>query len=168
MAKSAEEKPAEVTHASSPGGQITLWKKPNKPVTLSIPSHWESDPNCGEYMTTLDESDPKQARMVALALAGKTKSGKDSQNKKFSVIGLTICPFLSAKNDNGDQSSKIGFFLHTEKEIVFVAHYHAKSDILALVGRYGVPTKARPVEVVIDPVPDAKTYRVLAADLVDG
>lgn len=147
---------------------ISLWKNPAKVVSLAIPSHWDQDPNCGEYRTTLDESDPKQARMVALALAGKTKSGKASMNKKLSVIGITVCPFLSAKNEEGDQSSKIGFHLHTAKETVFVAHYNAKSDVLALVGRYGIPTTQKPVEVVIDPVPEANTYRVLASDLIEA
>ena len=150
------------------GSAVVVWQPKSKSATLAIPSHWDTDPNCGEYMTTLNEQDPKQARIVALALAGKTKSGKASQNRKLSVIGITVQPFLSAKNDSGDQSSKIGFHLHTAKETVFVAHYHARLDILALIGRYGVPTLQKPIEVIIDPVPDANTYRVLAADLVEG
>jgi hypothetical protein len=168
MTAPKKEQTTETPTTSNPQAAMTLWKKSNKPVSLSIPSHWEDDPNCGEYMTTLDESDPKQSKMVALALAGKTKSGKDSQNKRLIVIGLTVCPFLSAKDDEGMQCGKIGFFLHTAKETVFVAHYHAKSDILALVGRYGIPTPNKPVEVVIDPVPDARSYRILAADLVEA
>jgi hypothetical protein len=149
-----------------PGTAMSIWKPSKRSTSLAIPSHWEADPNCGEYMTTLNEDDPKMAKLVALALAGKTKSGKNSQNKRLKVIGITIVPFLAKKNDEGYQDSKIGFHLHTAAETVFVAHYHAKADIIALVGRYGVPSPAHPVDVVIDPVPEANTYRVLAADLV--
>jgi hypothetical protein len=152
---------------TAPQQSMTLWKKSGRPVTLSIPEHWESDPLCGEYQTSLDESVPALAKLVAMALGGKTKSGKLSQNKRIAVIGITVQPFLSAKNDDGDQSSRIGFHLHSLKETIFVAHYHAKVDILALIGRFGVPTIQKPIDVIIDPVEGTNTYRVLAADLVE-
>lgn len=146
---------------------ITPWKKPKNVASLAIPEYWERNPQCGEYLTTLDEGDKAQARQLALALSGKTTSGKNAINRRLKVVGITCCPFLSAKDEAGNQSSKVGFHLHTMSETIFVAHYHARQDILALVSRFGLPSIKSPIECVIDPVQEANTYRVLAGDLVE-
>jgi len=178
VAKSKDEVPqpnaAEPPKATPPpppetaGSQLAVFRKVTRAASMDIPAHWADDPNCGEYLTTMDENDPAMSKIVAKALAGKTKSGKGSVNLPLPIIGITAEPFRSAPNEDGEVFSKVGFHLHLETgKTVFAAHFHVKKDIIALIRRHGMPSPRNVVHAVIEDHPAAKTYRLIAADLAD-
>ena len=149
-------------------GALSVFRKPTRAASLDIPENWITDPNCGEYITTMDEDDPVQSKIVARAMAGKTKSGKGSVNLPLPIIGITAEPFQSSPNEQGEQFAKIGFHLHLENgKTVFAAHFHVRKDIIALIRRHGMPSPKNVVHAVIEDHPTAKTYRLIAADLAD-